>query len=193
MLVKIIKKVPKKLFSSALAEIQNIDWSLINDRFRTKRSEFSSSSSIHLRIPLSRLASYEKSVKEWSKICECEDNIMWANKFSAVRNLSEWMFKAVNGKTMGRIMIVNLAAGGKVPLHVDPMDYFEMYSRFHIPFKTNSNVVFNGGEDTENEHMPLQYLSRLNNRLPHQLENNSDENRIHLIVDIETEGGNQIF
>jgi aspartyl/asparaginyl beta-hydroxylase (cupin superfamily) len=113
--------------------------------------------------------------------------------FQAVRTLSQWMFETVSGKTMGRIMIVNLEPRGRVPLHVDPKDYFEMYSRFHVPLKTNPGVVFNGENGTANEHMPLGYLSRLNNRLPHQLDNNSDENRIHLIVDIETEGGNQIF
>jgi hypothetical protein len=193
MLVKIIEQVPDILFNSALEEIQNIDWSKIDDSVRRRRAEFATSSSIHIRVASSKLTLGKKSVNEMSTVCECEDNAVWSNQFNAVRRLSDWMFKTVNGKTLGRIMIVNLEPRGQVPLHVDPKDYFEMYSRFHVPFKTNPNVVFNGGEDTENEHMPLQYLSRLNNRLPHQLDNNSDENRIHLIVDIETEGGNQIF
>ena len=193
MLVKIIEQVPDILFNSALEEIQNIDWSKIDDSVRRRRAEFATSSSIHIRVASSKLTLGKKSVNEMSTVCECEDNAVWSNQFNAVRRLSDWMFKTVNGKTLGRIMIVNLEPQGQVPLHVDPKDYFEMYSRFHVPFKTNPNVVFNGGEDTENEHMPLQYLSRLNNRLPHQLDNNSDENRIHLIVDIETEGGNQIF
>ncbi len=193
MLVKIIEQVPDILFNSALEEIQNIDWSQIDDSIRRKRPEFATSSSIHLRVAASKLTSGKKSVNEMSMVCECEDNLTWSGQFNAVRKLSDWIFKAVNGKTLGRIMIVNLEPRGCVPLHIDPKDYFEMYSRFHVPIKTNTNVVFNGGPDTDNEHMPLGYLSRLNNRLPHQLDNNSDENRIHLIVDIETDGGNQIF
>lgn len=181
------------MFNSALEEVSKIDWSQITDYARTKRPQFATSTSIHIRRPVPTLNSFSKSVKEWSKICECEDNPHWDNQFPAVRKLADWMFKAVKGKTMGRIMIVNLAARGQVPIHIDPADYFEMYSRFHVPIKTNLNVVFSGGPDTELEHMPYQYLCRLNNRLMHQLDNNSDENRIHIIVDIETEGGNQIF
>jgi hypothetical protein len=193
MLVKIIDQVPDIIFNLAQEEILNIDWSKIDDSVRRRRAEFATSSSIHLRIPAPTLTEGKQSVNQKSTVCDCKDNLLWQNMFQAVRTLSQWMFETVSGKTMGRIMIVNLEPRGRVPLHVDPKDYFEMYSRFHVPLKTNPGVVFNGENGTANEHMPLGYLSRLNNRLPHQLDNNSDENRIHLIVDIETEGGNQIF
>jgi hypothetical protein len=89
-------------------------------------------------------------------------------------------------------MIVRLEAGGSVGLHVDPLDYFDVYARYHVPVKTTEQVVFSGG-DKVYEHMPYKMLSRLNNRKPHMLDNNGSDYRIHLIVDVEIEGGNNIF
>jgi len=193
MLVKIIQEVPDHIFNPALAEINQINWSNIQDPSRSGRSVFATSTSIHVRRHAVGNRPYPKTIEEWSVICECEDNPLLEGKFSAVRNLANWMVDTVSGQALGRIMIVNLAPNGRVPAHIDPLDYFAMYSRFHVPFKTNSKVTFSGGPGKPTEHMPYKHLSQLNNRLMHQLDNNSDENRIHVIVDIALEGGNQIF
>jgi hypothetical protein len=193
MLVKIIQEVPDTIFNPALEEINKIDWASVQDPSRAGRAVFATSTSIHVRRHAVGTRPYPRTIEEWSMICECEDNPLVAGQFMAVRALANWMFKTVNGQALGRIMIVNLGPGGRVPLHIDPMDYFAMYSRFHVPIKTNSLVTFSGGTDTPIEHMPQKNLCQLNNRLSHQLDNNSTENRIHVIVDIAVPGGNQIF
>jgi hypothetical protein len=194
MLVKTITQVPDNIFQPALAEIESIDWQQISDPSRSSSKVFSTSSAIHIRAhkppqgkPLPR------TIEEWSVITECIDHPQWVDQFHAVRLLANWMMESVEGKALGRIMIVNLAAQGNVPPHIDPLDYFAMYSRFHVPFKTNAQVVFSGGAGTAEEHMPYQTLCQLNNRLMHRLDNRSQENRIHVIVDIALENGNQIF
>lgn len=193
MLVKKIQKVPDQIFASAAEEIQAIEWNKVQDPSRASNAVFTTSTSIHIRQHRVGNRPYPKTVEEWSVICECEDNPRYTGKFSAVRELADWMFNTVQGQAMGRIMIVNLAPRGKVLAHIDPLDYFAMYSRFHVPIKTNAGVIFSGGPGTPEEHMPQQTLCQLNNRLLHQLENNSDENRLHVIVDIAVEGGNRIF
>ena len=35
---------------------------------------------------------------------------------------------------------------------------FETYARFHVPLITNTDVVFNGGDNSVDEHMPIQSL-----------------------------------
>lgn len=193
MLVKTIQEVPDEIFNPALEEINTISWDQIQDPSRSGRAVFATSTSIHVRKHAVGNRPYPRTIEEWSVICECEDNPQYAGKFQAVRNLADWMFGTVSGQALGRIMIVNLAPKGRVPIHIDPLDYFAMYSRFHVPFKTNEKVTFSGGPGTPIEHMPYRTLCQLNNRLPHQLDNDSSENRIHVIVDIAVEGGNQIF
>lgn len=193
MLVKILQEVPDDIFNPALDEINQINWSGIHDPSRSSRQVFATSTSIHVRRHAVGNRPYPRTIEEWSVICECEDNPQWAGKFNAVRKLADWMYAATNGKALGRIMIVNLAPQGRVPIHIDPLDYFAMYSRFHVPIKTNPGVTFSGGPGTDKERMPYKHLSQLNNRLMHQLDNDSDENRVHVIVDIALDGGNQIF
>lgn len=193
MLVKQIQVVPETIFNPALKEIQQINWNTVQDPSRSGRAVFSTSTSIHIRRHAVGNRPYPRTIEEWSVICECDDNPQYIGRFQAVRALADWMYNTVSGQALGRIMIVNLAPRGRVPIHIDPLDYFAMYSRFHVPFKTNAQVTFSGGPGTELEHMPYQTLCQLNNRLPHQLDNDSDENRIHVIVDIAVEGGNQIF
>lgn len=193
MLVRHLSQVPAEIFQPALEEIKTIDWSAIQDPSRRNSAAFATSTSIHVRRHRVPDGPLPKSIDEWSMITECEDTPQYQGQFMSVRQLANWMVNEVNGKAMGRIMIVNLAAHGHVPIHIDPLDYFAMYSRFHVPFKTNTAVTFSGGPGTVQEHMPRGQLCQLNNRLLHQLDNDSNENRIHVIVDIALEGGNQIF
>lgn len=193
MLVKKLKEVPDELFYSAKEEIDKISWESITDD-RSKTSVFNTSTAIHLRTHKPPIGKpIPKTVDEWSMITECVNHPVNFLRYPKVVQLSNWILKEVNGVELGRIMIINLLSTGKVGLHIDPLKYFEEFSRFHIAFKTNENVVFHGGPDTEREHMPYKMLCRLNNRLPHSLENNSEENRIHLIVDVRQPDGNVIF
>jgi hypothetical protein len=131
-------------------------------------------------------------IEEFSSIVECVDNKGAVERFPAHYTAAKWIMSTVQGIKLGRIMIVHLEPKGTIGMHVDPGEYFERHSRYHIPLKTNSGVQFID-KDNIKEHMPYMTLCRLNNLSPHSLINDSDEDRIHLIVDVETPGGNSIF
>lgn len=192
MLVKSIRSVPDEIFLPALAEIESIKWDTIADAARHS-TVFDTSTAIHIRAHKVGNRPRPTTVNEWSVITECVDKPYNAAAYPMVYATANWMSTQVNGIALGRVMIVKLVPQGIVALHVDPLDYFAMYSRFHVPFRTNPGVIFSGGPGTVDEHMPQQHISQLNNRLPHMLANNSNDYRIHLIVDIALDGGNQIF
>lgn len=193
MLIKIIQEVPDDIFFPALQEICDIDWESFQDNIRAKYGIFSSSRTIILRKHKLGDKPTPQTIEDWCMIIECEDNPAYIGKYPNIQHLANWVFNKVNGISFGKIMIVNLLQSGKVDLHIDPNNYFEYYSRFHVPFKTNQQVFFHGVDRSIMEHMPYKNLCQLNNRKIHGLTNNSNENRIHLILDIAVDGGNKIF
>lgn len=193
MLVQVLEEIPPELMADAQAEVNAIDWDNRPQDPRAKFKVFQHSQTIHIRTHRRPDDWTPTTINEWSTILECTDNPATLGQFPAVLRLADWIYERVGGIKMGRIMIINLVARGEVALHIDPLDYFEKHSRYHVPVKTNHHVVFSGGPHTPQEHMPYAHLCRLNNRLPHQLTNGSDENRIHILVDIETPDGNKIF
>jgi hypothetical protein len=80
-------------------------------------------------------------------------------------------------------LIVNLKPKGIIDTHTDGGSrYFQLGHRLHIPIKTNENVFFTVGNMREN--MKVGKMYEIDNLNSHSVENNSTENRIHLIMDI---------
>jgi Aspartyl/Asparaginyl beta-hydroxylase len=194
MLVQTLSKVPDDLFYAALAEVNGIDWSKVVDRSSRKgvSTYFNTSTSITLRRLDYNIDNPPQTLRDWCAIIDCIPH-EGSEKYVQTNKLANFVHELVGGKRMGRIMITRLEANGTVEPHKDPYEYFETYARFHVPLITNANVVFNGGDNTVDEHMPLQSICRLNNRMLHRVENRSSTHRIHLIIDIELDGGNNIF
>lgn len=86
------------------------------------------------------------------------------------------------GGKVARILFIKLKAGGIVNKHVDSGDYLGTVRRFHIPIITNEEVIYNvGGEFNL---MKYGECWEINNFKEHFVENKSDEDRIHLLIDI---------
>jgi hypothetical protein len=191
MIVQIIKEVPDNIFKNCLAEVSKINWENVVDE--RKQGVFVSSTAIHIRSPnTSSHVEKPKSIESYSEIVNCVTNKGIMRQFPAHYYAAAWVKKEVNGLGIGRIMIVNLKSNSKIALHIDPGLYFEKYSRYHIPLITNNQVQF-FNEKGSKEHMPYKTLCRLNNLDFHGLINDSSEERVHLIVDVEVEGGNSLF
>jgi hypothetical protein len=185
--VRLIEPVPLELFNSTKNEINSIDWNSksVQSDFRKLNPVFSTSDTKHIRSPKLKFNS-PKTREAMSDILECKDSVSrymypWINK------LIDWCYSAVNGKELGRIMVVKLFPGGRVMPHVDTGKYFQRYHRFHVPLITNNQVLFMGPSDTKPIHMPTGILCQLMNRQLHGVENNSNDDRIHIIVDIDTD------
>lgn len=81
-----------------------------------------------------------------------------------------------------RAIFVNLPKGKSIPTHKDTGESLVIPRRIHIPIQTNEKCFFTVGEVTKNlKEGELWEID--NDGQNHSVENNGDEDRIHLIVD----------
>lgn len=90
--------------------------------------------------------------------------------------------QAVQATSVGRAMLVKLAAGGRVSPHVDEGGYAAHYSRFHVVLTSTPQCWFRAGG--EKVHMAPGELWWFNHRVVHEVRNKGDTDRIHMIVDM---------
>ena len=79
------------------------------------------------------------------------------------------------------LIFTKLLAGCKIPRHADGGYSLMKVHRVHILIVTNDRIIFfiNGAE----KNMQVGELWEINNKFVHMVENRSDEDRIHLIID----------
>jgi hypothetical protein len=85
----------------------------------------------------------------------------------------------------GRVVhseIISMNPKSRIRTHKDIGDALYLLRRFHIPLKTNDQTFFT----VEEEQFFLQEGAayELNNSKYHSVRNNSDDSRIHLIIDV---------
>jgi hypothetical protein len=102
---------------------------------------------------------------------------VWEQVKPIVKSLEEYH----NG-TMGRVMFTKLAPNGNISAHVDGGEYLDVVRRHHIPIITNKNVAFI--VDKEKVNMQEGEVWEINNMKKHEVLNPSDQDRIHLLIDI---------
>lgn len=90
----------------------------------------------------------------------------------------------VQGERLGRCIINKLKPGGRIYPHPDTPDHAEYWDRFHIVLQSGPGATFIC-EDEQVE-MKTGEIWWFNNRLMHEVVNNSADDRIHLVVDIRT-------
>ena len=91
-----------------------------------------------------------------------------------------------------RIEIVKMPPHSKVPLHIDYGTSLEMHSRTHIPLQTTEGCLFTVGEDSK--HLRVGEIWEINNgSKEHGVINNSDIDRIHMIVDYKKDIVNKLI
>jgi hypothetical protein len=81
-----------------------------------------------------------------------------------------------------RSEIVMLKANKVVSPHVDGGQMLHLSRRCHIPIITNEDVFFTVLKNRV--HMKEGYCYEINNGMPHSVENLSNKDRVHLILDI---------
>jgi hypothetical protein len=85
-----------------------------------------------------------------------------------------------------RVLIVKLKANTNIEPHVDNGYSLMTAKRTHIPIITNSKVTFT--VDGEIKYLKEGEIWEINNSKVHSVDNNSDEDRIHLIIDYSKSG-----
>jgi len=92
---------------------------------------------------------------------------------------------AVSGLVGGepaRAMIVRLRAGGRVARHTDQGAYADATRRFHLSVTTNAQCLMRVGSETAHAEPGEVYF--FDKHAPHEVVNEGDTDRIHLILDI---------
>jgi len=90
--------------------------------------------------------------------------------------------EAMLGGKVGKCLYINLPAGKKVLPHVDQGYYLNSVHRCHIPIHTHENISFTLGGETI--HMKEGMGYEINNSRTHSVDNDSNVDRIHLLIDI---------
>lgn len=104
-----------------------------------------------------------------------------ANSRYELENIINILEKDANGKAV-RIEFINMKPKSRIRTHKDRSDLLYVSRRYHIPIKTNPQVIFMSGKYSL--HLKESHIYEINNINYHGVQNHSEENRIHLIVDI---------
>ena len=96
--------------------------------------------------------------------------------------LAEALKNNFNTSDIGRVMATALFPRKEIPSHIDEGIYSQSTLRFHIPLITTEHTVFTvGGEEFFLKEGCI-YL--INHLVEHSVKNMSDDERIHLIIDL---------
>lgn len=102
-----------------------------------------------------------------------------ANK--ELNKIYDYLSKFYEGEIV-RSEVVKLKANTKIKKHVDGGTMLAYSRRCHVPIITNSLVYFTVNNNKIN--MQESQCYEINNTMPHSVENDSNFDRVHLIIDI---------
>lgn len=94
------------------------------------------------------------------------------------------LMSAVQGERLGRVIVNKLKPGGRIYPHADTPVHAEYWDRFHIVLQSSPGSNFRCGD--EQVHMETGDVWWFNNRLEHEVVNNSADDRIHMVIDVRT-------
>lgn len=95
------------------------------------------------------------------------------------------LMRMVRGTRLGRVVISKLPPGKMIAPHVDGGAPAEYFTRFQVCLQSRPGCIFK----IENEQVQFNpgEIWRINNRAEHSVINNSDDDRIAMVVDIRIE------
>jgi len=107
----------------------------------------------------------------------------WYSIFeSDVDSLKKKISKSYGDGYIIRSILTKLKSNRSIPTHIDVGMSLSMCKRIHIPIVTNDSVIFT--VDNEKKNLKTGEMWEINNcKCAHSVENNSDIDRIHLIID----------
>jgi hypothetical protein len=114
-----------------------------------------------------------------------------AHVFTAFKPLVWAVNNAVHGEHIGRIIITRLPPGGVIKTHIDgvpkvfrgrPIRALPYWQRYQVPLQAEPGVMFYCGG--ENLYLKPGKGYWFNNQLPHSVYNNSDKDRLSMVLEI---------
>lgn len=114
-------------------------------------------------------------------ICEKRNSLATQAATDELESILSLLERAVDGKAI-RVEFISMKPKSRIRTHKDRSDVLYVARRFHIPIKTNDLVTFTSGSEVR--HLKPGHAYELNNITYHSVRNDSEEHRIHLIVDV---------
>jgi hypothetical protein len=119
---------------------------------------------------------------------EAEHDSIWypvIDKIPSVKKIVFDLMSKVEGERLGGILITKLSPGGHITRHTDAGWHAQYYDKFFVPILIKEGAVF--GFDDGDIHAKLGEAWWFDNSNPHWVTNNTDIDRIGMIVCIRTE------
>ncbi len=113
---------------------------------------------------------------------DCEWWPAWY-QFPQARPLVYDLMRRVEASRIGRVMLTRLMPGKRIEAHIDEGAYASAFDRYHVVIQGAPGCVFRA--DTEEVQMRTGECWWFQNRVRHEVANNSADERIHLIVDLQ--------
>lgn len=142
--------------------------------------------SIMLRFPPKSVHETEEELQKHLSTFDQHENVDQPayKALTEARPLVMNLMNYVGGERLGRVMVNKIKPGGCIFPHADTPAHADYYSRFHIVLESYPGVMFRCAD--EKVYMPTGSIWWFNNKLEHEVINNSAGDRIHMIVDIRT-------
>lgn len=119
---------------------------------------------------------------------EAEHDSVWypvIEKIPAVKKVVFDLMSKVDGERLGGVLITKLPVGGHIKRHTDAGWHAQYYDKFFVPIQIKEGAIF--GFDDGDIHAKEGEAWWFDNSNPHWVTNNSDCDRIGMIVCIRTE------
>jgi hypothetical protein len=142
---------------------------------------FGDTETIFLRFPPASVTELERSTKDQH---ECVWMDGWLH-LPAARAIVFGLMAQVEGERLGRVMINKLRPGGRIFPHADTPAHAEYWDRFHVSLQSGPGCNFRCGDETV--YMRPGQVWWFQNSHEHEVVNNSDDERIHMVIDVRTQ------
>lgn len=119
---------------------------------------------------------------------EAEHDSIWypvLDKIPSIKKVVFDLMRIVDGERLGGVLITKLPPGGHISRHTDAGWHAQYYDKFFVPIQIKKGVIF--GFDDGDIHAKEGDAWWFDNSNPHWVTNNSDIDRIGMIVCIRTE------
>lgn len=143
--------------------------------------------SIMLRFPEKRVFEQEEELEKYKR-GESQFDQHESIDYPAFGVLTEarpivfGLMALVQGERLGRVMINKIAPGGRIYPHEDSPEHTAYYTRFHVVLQSAPGCYIRAGD--EQMDMKAGDVFWFNNKLNHEVVNNSACDRISMVIDI---------
>lgn len=116
---------------------------------------------------------------DWSAFAE-EHESEWLKEIPGIKEMCDKLMSFLDGERLGGVLITKLPPGGKIQPHTDAGWHASYYDKYFIPIKNDKGAkfCFDNGEINPEEGDVWAFR----NDVTHWVENNSDSDRVAMIV-----------